>query len=824
MTAVLLRILGFAFLAADPDPTLDDVVPILLRRCTVCHGAREKENGLDLRTRETMLRGGKLGPAIVPGRPGESLILKRIRAGEMPPRERIVEASVKPIEPAEVEVLSRWIEAGAPETRAAPDIATAEPDPLVSDRDRSFWAFQAPRPTPVPAVRETGRVRNPIDAFLLAKLETKGLACSPEAGPEALLRRAFLDLTGMPPEPEDVQAYVADRSENAYERLIDRLLASPRYGERWAQAWLDAAGYADSDGKREQDLERPFAWRYRDYVIRSFGADKPYDRFLAEQIAGDELADHEHAPEISQELEDNLVATGFLRMAPDPTWASITNFLEDRLDVIADEIDVLGSAVLGLTIKCARCHDHKLDPIPQRDYYRLAGVLKGAFDEHDWLRSGWHPGISTGKRADRDLSQVTTAERRAWEAREAQISLEVQPLKASLEALAGKAGKEADDLRAKVAALESTRRPEPKIRALWDRGEPSPTYVLHRGDPASPGRLVGPGVPSVLTDGKTPFEVRPPWPGARSTGRRLALARWLARPENPLVARVAVNRLWRHHFGRGLVKTLGDFGKAGARPTHPELLDWLSLELIRSGWSLKAMHRLMMTSAAYRQSSAVPPPAEELDPEGELVSRMPLRRMDAEQLHDAMLLVAGRLDETRYGPPDRLEVRADGFVTPGGTAKGWRRAVYAAHERKRTPTILEAFDLPQMNPNCVERRDSIVAPQALHLLNDAGVRALAHDLATRVAAEAGSDPAARVERAFWIALSRPPSREETEAALEAMEKLELAWETRDQGAAGDANGASGGNKSTAPSTEVAAAALEGFCHAILNSAAFLYID
>jgi hypothetical protein len=770
--------------SAGPRPaatlTQHDVLPILLRRCTVCHGLRRHEAGLDLRTRSAMLRGGKSGPAIVPGRPDESLLLKKIRAGEMPPRKRLVEVSVQPITPAETEVLARWIAAGDPEVVIAPDVATGSPDPLVSARDRDFWAFRPPQAVKVPTVRQAARVRNPIDAFILQKLEEKSLSLAPEADRPTLLRRAYHDLTGLPPEPAEVQTFLADTRPDAYERMIDRLLASPRYGERWGRYWLDLAGYADSEGKREQDLPRPHAWRYRDYVIRVFNADKPYDRFLLEQLAGDELADYEHAPKITEEIYDNLVATGFLRMTPDATWANITGFVPDRIEVIADEIDVLGSAVLGLTMKCARCHSHKFDPIPQRDYYRLVAVLKGAYDEYDWLKPDVRPGIgpvSEDPLGGRHLPHVTTAERRAWQAQCAK-------------------------------AAKGKRPPEPRIQALWDRGEPSPTYIYRRGDYLSPGRLVGPGVPSVLTDGQTPFEVKPPWPGAKQTGRRLAFARWLTQPNHPLTSRVLVNRLWKHHFGTGIVRTLANFGKSGARPSHPELLDWLARELVRQGWSIKAMHRLMMTSATYRQTSAVTPAQERLDPDNALYSRMPLVRRDAEALYDTLLCVAGRLDETMYGPGDPVEVRPDGLVTPTGTARGWRRLIYVRQTRKQLPTHLESFDYPQMNPNCIERRESTVAPQALHLLNNGMVYRLAGYFAERVRCEAGSEPARQVERAYLLALGRFPNAEEQQVGRDALARLAAQWAgagKRDPDAAGRE-------------------ALTSFCHALMNSAEFLYVD
>ncbi len=797
----LLPIPGTALLAASPTPpeiTQHDIVPILLHRCTVCHGPRKQEAGLDLRSKSAMLKGGKSGPAIVPGQPDASLLIRKVKDGLMPPKNRLVEASVKPIETGEIDVLVKWIAAGAPEVEIKPDVATTEPDPLVTDNDRDFWAF---KPLPVGRIanpsyklKNADRVRNPIDAFILHKLEAKGQSLAPEADALTLMRRAYFDLTGLPPTPEEIEQYrqaASAKPEEAYEKLIDKLLASPRYGERWGRYWLDLAGYADSEGKREQDLYRQYAWRYRDYVIRAFNADKPYDRFLLEQIAGDELTDYEKAPEITQEIYDNLVATGFLRMASDPTWANITGYVPDRLEVVADEIDVLGSSVMGLSIKCARCHNHKFDPIPQRDYFRLVDVFKGAFDEYDWLKPAVSPGVgpvSNDIFAARQLPYVTTAERKAWEA--------------------GK-GKQ----------------PEPRIHALWDRGQPSPTYIYKRGDWLTPGKLVGPGVPSVLTDGKSPFEVKPPWPDAKKTGRRLAFAKWLTQPEHPLTARVLVNRIWKLHFGTGIVKTLGNFGKAGAPPSHPELLDWLAAEFVKNGWSIKKLHKLMMTSSVYRQSSGakseIRSSKSETNSKSEiqntrlnenLFASMSLNRLDAEALYDSMLYVSGKLDETPFGPGDSVQARPDGLITPTGNANGWRRLIYVKQTRKQIPTHLENFDYPQMNPNCLERRDSTVAPQALHLLNNGMVQQLAEHFAQRVKREAGSEPAKQIERIYLIALNRPPSAEEKQLGADALTRLTEKWEQHLR-------------KSGKPDKDAASLkALTSYCHAIVNSAGFLYVD
>ncbi len=762
--------------AGNTELTLQEIVPIVLLRCAVCHGLRRQEGGLDLHTREAMLKGGKSGSALVPGKPDESLIIQKIRSGEMPPKRRMLEVGVKPITAAETDKLAKWIAQGAPVGNSIPDVAGTEPDPLVSDKDRQFWAFQPPRPVSIPTVRHADRIRNPIDAFVLSKLESKGLSLSPEADRLTLIRRATFDLTGLPPEPEQIQEFLADQDPKAFDKLVDRLLASQRYGERWGRYWLDVAGYADSEGgKLSADHPRPHAYRYRDYVIRSFNDDKPYDRFLLEQIAGDELVDIEKATVITQEMMDNMVATGFLRMGPDSTSEREVNFVDDRLDVIGDEMDILSSGVMGLTMKCAKCHSHKYDPIPQRDYYRLLDVFKGGFDEHDWLMPQ-HAGNGAKAMATRYLPYITPGatpaqlmdEGQKREAHNRDLDRDIEALKAGLEQRAEPVKKKLldqklaqfptalhEDLRKMLATapdkrngvekylaekfekalkiepeelkksdrayqrdaestetqiklIEYRKIPEPKIRALWDRGVPSPTYILRRGEPANFGRWVGPGVPSVLTDGRTPFEVTPPWPGSSKTGRRLALARWLIHSDHPLTSRVMVNRIWKHHFETGIVKTLANFGTTGARPTHPELLDWLALEFVRNGWSIKSMHRLIMTSSTYRQNSSVTPALEKGDPENLLLSRMPMKRMEAEVLNDTLLLVSGRLDETRYGVPQPVRVREDGLVTPIETEKGWRRSVYVAQRRTDIPSLLDSFDLPPMSPNCVERSVSMV--------------------------------------------------------------------------------------------------------------------
>ncbi len=848
---------------SGPELTQHDIIPLLHLRCVACHGGRRRESGLDLRTKQAMLKGGKSGPAVVPGKPLESLVIRRVESGEMPPRRKLVSVSVKPMQTNELEKLSRWIELGLPEVTA--EANASQPNTLVTEQDRNFWAFQPPKRPPVPQVNAQNRVRNPIDAFVLRKLESNGLSLSPDAAKATLLRRVYFDLTGLPPTPEEIAAYLNDPDPLAYEKLVDRLLESRRYGERWARHWLDVAGYADSEGAQNEDRLRPHMYRYRDYVIRAFNADKPYSRFLLEQLAGDELTDYErtnaeHANATDQQRYDNLVATGFLRTAPDRTFANITNFVPDRLAVIADEMDILGTAVMGLTLKCARCHSHKFDPIPQRDYYRLTAIFKDAYDEHDWLKS----------QGPRTLPNVMPNERHAFESHEKQITAQLETIKISLRQKTAAAKKEQiekvlasleDDVRERVKAALKTPKtarteqqnkllaehaqtlmldaeelkklnpkfrgeceqleqqikncasqhmPEPRIRALWSRGEPSPSYVLKRGNYLTPGRPVAPGVPAVLTDGKTPFVVRRPGKNAKSTGRRLAFARWLTQPEHPLTARVMVNRIWQHHFGDGIVSTTGNFGKAGARPTHPELLDWLATEFVRSAWSVKAMHRLILTSSTYRQSSQVPDQAMRLDAEGSLLSHMRLKRMDAEVLRDTLLYVAGRLDETPYGPADAVDVRADGLVTSKPTPKGWRRSIYVLQRRTQIPTLLENYDYPQMGPNCIQRGESLVAPQALHLMNNKMVYQLAEQFANRIRAEAGDARPAQVESIYLRAMGRRPTSEESAAAVAALQQLTARWLEKNVGANNE--------------TLAAQQALTTYCHAVMNLAEFLYLD
>ena len=753
-----------------------DVTAILAAKCWVCHGRREKMGGLDLRTHESILRGGKSGAAMVAGRPDDSLLVKRIASQEMPPPKLQEQYSVRGLTDDELAKVRQWISDGARPDFEKPIEVSVASDPAIRVKDREFWAFQTP-------VRPAGAG---IDSLALKPL-------APRANDMTLLRRAYFDLIGLPPTPEEVLAFEADKDPRRYEKLVDRLLASPRYGERWARHWLDAVGYTDSEGGNSGDQARPHAWRFRDYVIRSLNANKPYDKFLMEQLAGDELFDYRSVKRLTPEQIETLAATGFWRTAPDSTYSTEQNFIPERMDVIAGQIEVLGSAVMGLSVGCARCHDHKYDPIPTRDYYRLVSILTPAYDPYHWLPPVYPcggVGAKCDEKTTRYLLPTATPEWEEAVSFNAPIEHRVKELEAAAEA--SKKDKPALDEqikkeRAKLKAL-------PLVRALFDLGpEPPPTRILLRGDATTPGALVGPGAPSILSAAARDYRVEPL---AHSSGRRLALAKWLVHPEHPLTARVMVNRIWQHHFGEGLVTTPGNFGRMGAAPANQKLLDLLAVEFVRGGWDMKAIHRLIMTSATYRQQSGA--------------RAFPLRRMDAENVRDTILQIAGRLENTAFGPADKFKVQPDGEVVTDST----RRSVFVAHRRTQPLSLLETFDQPFMNPNCVRRGLSVVSSQALHMMNSDLTRENARYMAGRIIDAVGDDLAKQIERAYLLAVARRPSAEETRAALAALERMNAEWEKP--------------LEKDRPAEPVQSRAkwlaLATVCHTLMNSAEFLYID
>lgn len=805
-----------AAVAANALNFEDDIIPILQARCFKCHGDEMRKASLDLRRRFTILKGGDGGPAIVPGKPEESTLFEMIEKREMPPKEE------DPLDKKQIEVLRRWIAAGAPikgQTEAPLEVTDAEE--TVSPEDRKFWAFQPPVRPVVPTVKGADRVRTPIDAFLLAKLEEKGIGFNPDAEPLTLLRRIYFDLIGLPPSSAQVDAYLADDKPGAYERLVDGLLASPQYGERWARHWLDVAGYADSDGYLEADRPRPEAWRYRDYVIAALNTDKPYDQFIREQIAGDELSDWRRAEELTPEMTEQLTATGFLRTASDPTYGAYRDKPE-CYKVMADTMQIISSAFLGLTLQCARCHSHKSEPISQRDYYQMHAVFLASYDPDRWVVSleraiplategqqakvAAHNGAVTARVAALNAEQtelltkhrdkylnlklagvpadlrdkvkaavLVAADKRNDEQKQlvAAHAANVVADEPSLFAHFPELKVEIDKLKQAVAAETALVRNVVQLRSLADMDDkPTPAHVLRRGDMNNKGKMIEPSVPAVLAPADYKFQ---PQPGYKSTGRRKAFAEWLIDPRQPTTARVHMNRLWAHHFGRGIMETVDDFGHTGRFPSHPELLDWLATEFVARGWSQKAMHKLMVMSTAYQQSSAHDAAKSAADPENVLLWSKPPQRHAGEVLRDSMLALAGKLNPQMFGPPVPVARQGDSSVITADNAQGNRRSIYVVVRRSEQLTLLEAFDTPRMEINCPRRTEAIVATQSLTLLNSPFVGVQAVAFAERVV-QASADNQARIDFAFKQALTRNPSATERKSIgdfLESFLKLQL---------------------------------------------------
>jgi hypothetical protein len=832
---------GLAAKAGESLSFERDVRPILKAYCLDCHGAGEKPKGkLDLRLKRFAERGGDSGPAIVPGKPEESYLLERLRAGEMPPGE-------KKVPPEQIAVVERWIAAGAATLRAEPP--RLPPGIDITPEERAYWAFQPiHRPEPPPC-RAEDRARTPIDAFLLAKLRERGFSFAPEADRRTLIRRASFDLTGLPPSQREIDAFLDDPREDAYERVIDRLLASPRYGERWARHWLDVAGYADSDGNGNDDTVRPYAYKYRDYVVRSLNADKPLDRFLIEQLAGDELVPppwHNLTPAQAE----TLAATGFLRMAADATSTGGGDEALASNQVVADTLKIVGSALLGLTVGCAQCHDHRYDPIPQADYYRLRAVFEPALDPQHWRRQSQRL-VSLYTDAQRARAAVIEAEAQRLQkevdaktakyvaaALEKEILKIPEPVRTKVRAALGTAPEKrtaeqkalidthpslnlsagvlyqynqaaADELKKEQGRVDARRAEKPVedfVSVLSEvPGVRPETRVFHRGDHRQPKEAVKPGDLTVAAPEGSRFEIADRDAKAPSTGRRLAYARHLTSGSHPLVGRVLVNRVWLHHFGRGLVDTPGDLGALGARPTHPALLDWLADELVRQRWSLKRLHRLIMTSTVYRQSSRRDPAKDAADSENALLGRYPVRRLDAEALPDSILSLSGRLDPALFGPPVPVAEDSVGLVLPANDSA--RRSLYLQVLRTKPVSLLAAFDAPVMAVNCDRRAPTTTAPQSLMLMNSDFVLNHAAALARRLRAEApGHDLPRQIAHAWRLVYQRPIAPAELDQAC--------AFAAEQRRALGRA-GAGGDRELTV---------LTNLCQQLLDSNEFLYVD
>jgi hypothetical protein len=836
--------------------------PILKVHCFQCHGDEDKhESNLDLRLVRTMTKGGESGEAIVPGKSGESLLAKRIQSDEMPPGKKKMSA-------AEKAMLLAWLDQGAKTLRPEPEAITEGSQ--WTDEERSYWAFQPVRRPALPTVQRADLVASPIDAFLLAKLEQQGLTFSASADRRTLARRLSFDLLGLPPTPERVEAFVADQSPDAYAKLVDELLASPHYGERWARHWLDVAGYADSDGYTENDRERLWAYRYRDYVIRSLNADKPLDQFIVEQLAGDELLTPPYA-NLSPEDADKLIATGFLRMAPDGTGEGGIDQNVARNDVMAETIKIVSTSLLGMTVGCAQCHNHRYDPISQVDYYRFRAIFEPALDVKQWrnppqrLVNMWSPAeheqaAAVAKelaeiegRHNAELDQIVNE---IFEREIGKLDPEQQPLARdarrtprkertehhlqilkdfpSLNVDRGSAylyepkrlnehKKKFEELRAEV----NKKRPADSfVACLTETPQtPSPTHVFFRGDINQPRQMVEPSGLSVLG----PLAAAIPLDDAQlpTTGRRLALARHLTSGKHPLLARVLVNRVWMHHFGRGLVASPGDFGILGERPSHLELLDYLADELVRSGWQLKHLHRLIVLSTAWQQASRRTDAQDKVDPDNRLLARMSVRRLEAEAIRDAVMEFAGSASSAMYGAPATVRPNEVGqFIIGKGSADGngilaakpdtgedqFRRSLYVQVRRSMPLSMLEPFDVASTAPNCELRTASNVPPQSLLLMNHEFVLAQSQSLAQRVIKEAGDDLAPQIRRAWQLVYGQPASEADVSAALALIDAQRQHFEPLYAAA-----------KEKPPLTP-AQQALAVYCQALLSSNQFLYVD
>jgi hypothetical protein len=823
--------------AQTPISFSNDIQPIFEASCWKCHGTAVQLSKLDLSTRQAALTGGAHGAAISPGNPQGSRLFRMVTGADKPAMP--LDGKLKP---EQIEAIRLWIEQGAiwdAGAANAPAITASDLEQgSVSDEARRYWAFQKPVRQPVPMAG-----RNAVDAFLLKAMQDRGLKPAPRADAATLVRRAYLDLAGLPPSPAEVSAFVNDKSADAWEKLIDRLLASPHYGERWGRHWLDVARYADSNGY-EHDFDRPNAWRYRDYVIASFNKDTPWNDFLREQLAGDEL---------DTITPEGLIATGFLRNYAKVGFREKDN-PEFRYEYLDDMIATIGRGILGLTIQCARCHNHKFDPIPQKDYYRMQASLFG-YVEVD------HP-LTTPERAreyEKNLADVTAridnVRKKIRDVerpyRELLLAEKYKKFPANVqEAIAtpesqrtpgqtllanqvvrtvsvssteiDRIMKPDDFAHKKVLADEQSRiekerpTPIPVAMGITDgdyrftpdgpgdepapgkgiKGEATegsflhtgpgpyktpPSYFLIRGDVNSRGSLMKPGFVTVATTGNPPIEM-PPSSG-RTSGRRRALAEWIVSRNNPLTARVIVNRIWSHHFGRGIVATLDNFGKMGEMPTHPELLDWLAVEFMDRGWSVKQMHRLLMTSDAYRMSSQYADDGNlQHDPENKFHWRFRARRLEAEIVRDSILAASGSLNREIGGPPvfPALQDEVLAQMSHGIWRKHpdgpdvWRRSVYIYRKRGLPFPMLETFDLPDQNISCGARGVSTVPTQALMLLNDEFVIKQAELFAERVNEAEPKQVNSQIELAYRLALGRIPDTHERELAREYLQTHSLA--------------------------------------------------
>ncbi|MBL9166704.1 MAG: PSD1 domain-containing protein [Verrucomicrobiales bacterium] len=739
--APLLCLLPASLLKAANVPDFNrDIAPILSKHCLECHSGAEPSGKLSLITHEGFLKGGESGPVTNSSHPEKGELFSRVSEGIMPPQKQ---GKSRKLPAAEIVLLQSWITSGAP----WPSGRVLDPFEVSTDLrgGRDLWSLQ---PVRRPALPLSAKTDNPIDAFVRQKLSAKGWSPAPPADPRTLVRRLYIDLTGLPPTSEQITAFVADPSPAAYEAMVDRLLASPRFGERWGRYWLDIARYAETCGY-ERDQVKPNVWRYRDWVIRAFNEDLPYNQFIMAQLAGDEMPGHN---------EESLVATGFLRLG---TWNDEPNDAEEyKYERLEDMVHVTSTAFLGLTVKCARCHDHKFDPISQLDYYRMAGAFWAGY---------------------------------------------IQPGQGSL------GGPDAKALGSEVFG--------------WTDASPTPPPLplLVKGDPKRPSKPVAPATLSFLP--QLSREITPAPAGSKTSQRRRQLAEWIADPKNPLTARVWVNRLWQFHFGQALVRSPDNFGFTGEKPTHAELLDWLADELVAGGWRAKRLHKLLVLSETYRQSSIHP--AQERYAQEDFANhlwwRAERRRLDADALRDGLLSVSGTLDLRKMGgpsfapviSPDALEglsMKGQAWKASPAEEQG-RRSIYMFSKRSLLSPMATVFDFPDTTLPCGQRDVTVVAPQALALLNNATVHEQSRALARRVmSASASQDARSRITKAWQLALGRVPAAAETAAAIAHLQRQRDHFLSQTPA------------PKQAPAADPDLLALSSLCHVLLNSNEFIYVD
>ncbi len=779
--------------AADAVDFNRQVLPILAKRCFHCHGPETAESGLRLDNREGIVRETDTGMhAVVPGKSDESELLVRIvetdESLRMPPEG-------EPLTKAQIETLRTWINQGA--------------------EWKKHWAFEKPTRPQVPAVKNSAWVSSPIDAFILAGLEKAKLSPAAPADKVRLLRRVTYDLTGLPPSPNELAEFLADDSPSAYETVVDRLLASPHYGEKWGRAWLDLVRYAETNSF-ERDNPKPNTWRYRDYVIRSMNDDKPYDQFIREQLAGDETPN----PSVEE-----IVATGYYRLGlwdDEPADPLLHKF--DQLD---DIVRTTGEVFLGLTVGCARCHDHKIDPIPQADYYSFLAFFRGMSEYgrrgDERSNSQWDitPPEVANQYHELDRQKAELAERMREIEQKGIVEMSAEDQRATEGRRRDRVLREkleqhltSDDwthyqsLKGRLATVEKEYRELPDRAAALavvnvDR-QPKPTNILLRGSPHSPGDVVQPSFPSIFGDTEPKIESN-----QRSSGRRTALADWIASDDNLLTARVMANRIWQHHFGRGIVTSPNNFGLLGEPPTHPELLDWLAAELIRQDWHVKPIHRQILLSSTYRMSSEASPEGLAKDPRNDLFWRFNMRRLTAEEIRDTVHVVTGGFNPEMFGPSIYPQISQEVMKGQSRPGAGWgrstpeqqaRRSIYIHVKRSLVTPLLSDFDVADTDNTCPVRFVTVQPAQALNLLNGEFLNGQALDFAARVRHQAGEDRHEQVRMALELALSRPPKQDEIEWGVKLIEELDT--------------------EKALSSTE----ALKYFCLVVLNLNEFIYLD